>query len=347
MSIKPTRIGIVGVGFGQQVLVPAFRTDQRCVVTAMCASTTKRGAEIAARLGIPQSYGNWQSLTKSAEIDVVAIATPATIQPTIAKAALANGKAVLCEKPLATSLEAALMLRDAAQCSGRPVMIDFEFPEIPSWQRAKTFIRDGEIGMLRHVQVIWNVETYANRMGLDSWKTQALAGGTLNSFVSHTFYYLEWLVGPIAWLSAHLLKNPGDERSGDTLTTLTGQYDSGAGIAVTASSDALFGNGHKVTLYGTEGTLILDNPTSDYIHGFGLKIGRRGSAHLEQLEPPLQSPYEDGRITAVSSLVSRLIDWARDGTPSHPNLEDAIRVQTLLDAARRSHNSGGSRLNIA
>ena len=49
----PLRVAVIGVGFGQQVHVPAFRADPRCEVTTLCASTEAKAAEIAGRLNVP------------------------------------------------------------------------------------------------------------------------------------------------------------------------------------------------------------------------------------------------------------------------------------------------------
>ncbi len=86
-------------------------------------------------------------------------------------------------------------------------MVDFEFPDIDEWQQAKTLLDQGGVGNLRHIAVTWNVQTYANRMGLSSWKTRMEdGGGTLYSFVSHVFYYLEWFAGSIRRLVCNLFR---------------------------------------------------------------------------------------------------------------------------------------------
>ena len=92
-------------------------------------------------------------------------------------------------------------------------MIDFEFPELPAWQRAKALIDEGAIGTLRHVVVTWQVENYATRMRLKSWKTNGDdGGGVLGNFVSHCFHYLEYFCGPLANLSAQLFGLPGEQK---------------------------------------------------------------------------------------------------------------------------------------
>jgi predicted dehydrogenase len=87
--------------------------------------------------------------------------------------------------------------------------VNFEFAEIPAFREAKQLLEAGRIGAQRHVSVAWRVENYANKVRLGGWKSERASGGALNLFASHGFYYLEWLLGPIAAISAVLEKAPG------------------------------------------------------------------------------------------------------------------------------------------
>ena len=107
----PLRVAVIGVGFGQQVHVPAFRTDSRCEVTTLCASNEAKAAEVATRLNVPHASGDWRAVVADPEIDAVSIAVPPRLQPQIAIAALEHGKSVFCEKPLGVHLHDIMPLR--------------------------------------------------------------------------------------------------------------------------------------------------------------------------------------------------------------------------------------------
>lgn len=337
------RVGVVGVGFGQQVHVPAFRLDPRCEVVAICASGLERAGRVAARLGIEKAFGDWREMIEDPSINAIGIATPPALQPMVAVAALARGKAVFCEKPLALSKAEALGMVAAAEQAGVANIVDFEFPEIEQWQQAKSILGSGGIGRLRHMAISWNVETYANQAGLRSWKTNAEeGGGVLNGFVSHVFYYLEWLAGDIRRLSANLFRPPSDLRRGETLAVICLELESGAATSVSVSNHAFLGNGHRVEFYGDEGTLVLDNSTPDYARGFRLLYGTRASNRPEVISSGegLEAGRCDGRIAAVACLVERFVSWVENGIPSRPSFKEGLRVQSLLEAARRSRESG-------
>src|SRR5215467_1301942 len=109
------RVGIVGIGFGQRVHLPAFRANPRCQVTAISASTQERADKIALEYGIPAAYGDWQSLVNSSDVDVVSVATPPGVQFEVVRASLLAGKPVFCEKPLAPTAKQAQELVQLAE----------------------------------------------------------------------------------------------------------------------------------------------------------------------------------------------------------------------------------------
>lgn len=332
------RVAIVGLGFGERVLVPAFQADARCEVVGLCASRYERARDAAARLQIGHAYRTWQEAVDDPEVDAIAVATPPSLHAEIALAALRNKRHVFCEKPLAATEQSAALMRDAAAEAGTANMIDFEFPEIPEWQRARQIIAAGELGRVRHAAVSWYRETYASRTRDDSWKTRpAEGGGALNTFVCHCFYYLEWLLGPIRTIWAA----PQGEDAADTLVILALQLNDGARVSVSVGTAAFLGDGHALTVYGDEGTLALTNRTHDLAAGFQLWMGTRstGERSLVPVEP-FTARWSDGRVAAVNRLVSRFVTWAIDGQPSHPDFADGFRVQTLLDAAWRARRDG-------
>ncbi len=337
------RVGIVGGNYGRMVLLPAFRTDPRCEVTALAGTDPVRTAELARAAGVAHGFGDWEALVEHADVDAVAIATPPQLQPRIALRALALGKPVFVEKPLAADLaDAAAMVKQAAE-SHRPAMIDFQFAEIATWRRAKAMLDAGAIGRLRHAVVTWQVETAATRLRLDSWKTsRGAGGGVLGNLVSHCFYYLEWFCGPLAGLSARLFGLPGAASDNESTAALAFAFASGAGGSLSVSSASYLGTGHRVEFYGDEGTLMLVNETTDTMRGFQLLHARRPAQALTRVaeEDPLDSRFPDGRIAPVARLVARFLDAIERGGPAVPGFAEGYRVQQLIEATRRAHDIG-------
>jgi len=337
-----TRLGVIGCGYGAQVLVPAFRADSRARIVGISARGLARAQATAQTHGIPRFFDDWRGLLESGEIDAVAIAAPPDAQPDIALAAFARGLHVFAEKPLALDFGAAKALAEAATESGLAHAVDFNFREIAALRAARDLLQSGALGGLRHVAVVWQVESYANKARLEGWKTnQGAGGGALSNFVSHALDYLEWFIGPITGMSARLAGMPGDARPNDTFVSLTFAFANGAAGSLVMSAAAYRGSGHKIEFYGEDGTLVLDNPGPDYMRGFSLSIARRpGDFAPVPVAAQPEDIWEDGRVLPSSRIVRGFLDWINGGPQATPNFAAGLRVQELLEAARQSHATG-------
>ncbi len=336
------RLGIVGTNYGRNVLAPAFRADKRCEVTALAGSDAARTQERARAAGIARAYGDWRALIGDKDVDAVAIATLPALQPQIALAALAAGKPVFAEKPMASTLADAQAMRRAAQLSRLPAMIDFNFHRIASWQRAKQMLDSGGIGALRHVTVHWHLENFSIQQRMRNWKTLADdGGGVLGNFISHCFHYLEWFGGPVARLSARLAGLPGDNDL-QTTAAMAMEFENGALASLSMSCASYLGGGHRIEFYGEDGTLTLANVTGDYMRGFELFHARRPAKALARIavDDPDDAQYPDGRIAPVSRLAKLFLDAVESGGTAQPDFAAGCRVQHLIDAAQRSHAQG-------
>jgi len=323
----PVRIAVIGTGFGQKVHVPAFRADNRCEVVAICASTLQSAARAAEEAGISEAYGDVHEMLTTAQVDAVSIAVPPVVQAQLVIEAAKAGKHVFCEKPLAKDEKTAKEALAAVERAGVTHAIDFIFPEIAAWQKARLMLVEGKLGQLRHAALTWRVETYAFAAGLDSWKTRNQdGGGAVNNFLSHSLYNLEWLLGPFARVATQIL--PRNSRNNSGVETWF-EAESKCSVTVSIANDAFLGSGHRLEIYGERGSLVLSNPTRDYVNGFTLSVGTRdgGSFSTELTEPHSGA---DGRVAAVSKIFGRFLDGITSGSLVRPNLTDGLRVQHLI-----------------
>jgi predicted dehydrogenase len=330
------RVGVAGAGFGKRVHVPAFRADERCEVVAICATSFERAAKAAQEAAVARAFGNFREMLEKGNVDAVSIAAPPAAQPELIVEAARAGKHVLCEKPLAANEKDAARALDAAEGAGLIHAMDFIFPEIPAWSRAAAILKERQLGRLRHAALTWKVETQAFASGLDSWKTRnAEGGGALGNFMSHSFYYLEWLLGPFTRMAARLARGKG----GDARVEAWMETTEGCPVTVEIANDAFRGPGHRLEVYGEDGSLALSNPTRDYVNGFTLSVARRASGGFST-EPVENFATPDGRIGAVSAIVRRFLDGVLTGSRVKPNLANGVRVQRLMAKAREADESG-------
>ena len=342
------RLGIVGSNYGRTVQLPAFRADPRCEVVALAGRDADRTTELARTAGIAKGYGDWRALVDDKDVQAVAIATLPGLQAQIAIRALELGKPVFAEKPMAGDLISARAMLRQATLSRLPTMIDFNFHQIMCWQRAKAMLDAGAIGALRHVVVNWHVESRAIQMRMRNWKTLGDdGGGVLGNFISHCFHYLEWCCGPIAGLSARVTGLPDDAEL-ETTAAMALQFRAGPLCSLNMSCASFLGGGHRIEIFGEDGTLVLHNPGADYMRGFKLFHAKRPAAALErvQVTDPIDAQFPDGRIAPVSRLAKMFFDAIESGGTAIPGFSEGYRVQQLMDAARRSHQQGAW-INVA
>jgi predicted dehydrogenase len=337
------KLGIIGSNYGRMVLLPAFRSDARCEVVALGGSNALRTAELAKEAGISKSYADWRALIADKDVEAVVIATLPSLQAEIAIAALEAGKPVFAEKPMAGDLAGAQAMLNAANKSGLPTGIDFNFTRIMAWQRAKELLEARSIGALRHVTVHWHVESRAIQMRMRNWKTAGGndGGGVLGNFISHCFHYLEWFIGPIGGMQARVSGLPDDKELQATVAMAL-QYESGPQISLSMSCASYAGIGHRIEFFGEDGTLVLHNPTADYMRGFDLTVAKRpGASERIVVEDAFDAQFPDGRIAPVSRLANKFFDAIESGQPnSAPDFNAGYRVQRLIDAAQRSNRDG-------
>jgi predicted dehydrogenase len=338
------RLGIVGSNYGRNVHLPAFRADPRCEVIALAGSDPSRTAERARTANVAKAFGDWRALVEDKDVEAVAIATVPALQAQIALRALELGKPVFAEKPMASTLDDARAMLRQARLSRLPAMIDFNFHQIASWQRAKTLLDAGAVGRLRHAAIHWHTENRAIQMRMRNWKTlRDDGGGVLGNFVSHCFHYLEWFCGPIVRLSAHLSGLPGDDEL-QTTAAMAMDFQSGAMASLSMSCASYLGSGHRIEFYGEHGTLMLVNTGTDYMRGFELLLAKLDAPALERIvvDDLTDAQYPDGRIAPVSRLAKLFIDAIESGGSAQPDFAAGYRVQQLIDAAQRAHRRGAT-----
>ena len=326
----PLGVGIVGLGFGSRVQLPGFqRLEPEGVrVAAVCARDGALARQVADAAGVPAAYDDWRELVADHAVDLVSVATPPAAHAEIAAAALEAGKPVLCEKPLAVTVEEAERLDELATAAGVPTLVDFEFRGLPSFCRARELLREGAIGRVLQLEIAWHVGSRFTAGPARSWKDDVDAGGgALLSLGVHSFDYVEWLLGPVESLCGAAETLLGRGTSDDACAALM-RLAGGAHVTLSISTVAAHGRGHSLQFFGEKGTLVLENPdVTDYMRGFRLAL----NGDPVQLPEP---PDEDGRIAGFVELARELVTAIDEGRAASPSFREGLRAQRLAEATR-------------
>ncbi len=314
--MKPMRVGVVGTGFGERVVAPIFRAIG-CdvdVVSARDRAAVERLCE--------------------ADVDLVSIHSPPFLHLDHARMAIAAGRAVLCDKPLGTSLEEATSLADAAEAAGVVNLVNFEFRHQPARRRMKELLEAGAIGHPEHLHYV--ALTSGSRVPLRPYGwlfDRSRGGGWIGAFGSHAIDTVRWLLGEI------------ESAGGATWTTITERPDAQGRMHACSAEDAFnawleLEGGARATI-DTSFTSAVSLPPRIVVTGSEGAIDntadarlvlRRVDGHREELEfsPPRGDPHEVA-MTAWATEVCRAVTEGRQVSPS---FRDGVACARVMDALR-------------
>lgn len=347
------RIGVIGTGFGRVVHIPGFLAVLNATVVGVASQRYERARQVAEEFSLPRCFPTWRDLVQSPEIEAVSIATPPQLHEEMIVTALAAGKAVLCEKPLALNAVQARRALETARKAGLVHMINFEFREIPAWQFTKQLVGEGELGSLRHINVNWTLHNWADPKRPWSWRAaREQGGGTLSALGIHVFDYIEWLLGPVKAVSAQLstqVSHRPDESgmlrrvTSEDCCHLLLELEDGTPVSLTISTVAPLGKGHWIEIHGEQKVLVIGSDNlNDFGKGYRVWEGEPGSNGLRELPLPrelqFQKEFADGRIAPFIRLAQRFVDAIREKKVDvHPSFEDGLRAQIIMDLALQAH----------
>ncbi|WIE72991.1 Gfo/Idh/MocA family oxidoreductase [Curtobacterium sp. MCJR17_020] len=388
MAQERLRIAMVGHGFMGAAHSQAWRTAPRFFdlgVEPEMAVIVGRDAERteAARVqyGWQAASTDWRAVVADPDIDVVDIVSPGSSHVEIAIAALEAGKHVLCEKPLANTVEQAEAMTAAAAAArarGVRAMVGFSYRRVPAIAFARQLVQDGRIGTVRQVRALYLQDWLADEDGPMTWRLdKELAGsGALGDIGAHAIDLVEHVTGAELTRVSGLL---------ETFVTERPLLADGVGLSGTASSergqvtvdDAAFftarlgggaadgaigtfeatryatgrKNGLTLEISGSEGAIQFDLESMNELRLYesSAPAGEQGFRRILVTEP--EHPYMAawwptghliGYEHTFSHQVKDFVDAIVAGTDPSPSFEDGLHVQRVLDAVERSAADGSS-----
>jgi predicted dehydrogenase len=362
---KPiVNIGLVGLGgWGVVGHMRAHADSPHARVVAVCDAVLDRARQVAARWDVPHVLDDYRALLARPDVETVDVATPNDTHREIVLAALAAGKHVLCEKPLALTVEHAREMERAAAESGRRATVNFVHRYAPSARYVKLLLDEGALGRIYHCNV-----TYAQGWLTDPsfprvWRlNRSVSGsGVLGDLGSHAIDLARWWLGAeIRAVSGRLTTftrqrplppapnathsavrelvdrgaagpSPLVEVDVDDDATWLASFDNGAeGHFFTSRNATARANHIRAELYGSDGAIVYDNAVADALQAsLGRAMWRRNA--WATLAVPSQLMREDGK-NAMHYTVEDIVF----GTSIAPTFHDGVRAQEVMDAVVRS-----------
>lgn len=253
---KPLRVGMAGYAFMGAAHSHAWRTAPRFFdlplqpqLTAVAGRNADGVMAAAGKLGWESAETDWRRLIERDDIDLIDICTPGDTHAEIAIAALEAGKHVLCEKPLANSVNEAERMTAAAEAAAKRgvfAMCGFSYRRTPALALAKRMVEEGRLGTIRHVRAQYLQDWLADENAPMTWRLDKSksGSGSLGDIGAHSIDTAQWLTGQkITGVSALLETFVPERPLAGNLVGLGGQGDAGADAprgAVTVDDAAVF-----------------------------------------------------------------------------------------------------------
>lgn len=324
---------MIGAGaFARACHLPCLASHPQAEVAMLCGRDPTRTRALATEFGIAEITLEAAELCARTDIDAVTICTPNHMHARHAMIALAHGKHVFCEKPLALTVDEAAAMVDEASRRNVVHQVAFTFRHLFGVEELQRRVQDGEIGdplVLRlHHQYFDGV-----RGGPDiRWQhTDAAGGGVLRDTGSHLFDLARFILGPIAAVRAELTFSgrPGVETN--DVATVGLWYESGASGECFASRVTPAHQPNFVEVVGAKGAL----------HA---QISRGGFDRLKSFtrsqwqEVELPAEAGDGGFHALQRMMHSFVEGCLQGAPSKgaATFEDGLAVQQMISAAEEA-----------
>ena len=334
--------------------VPAF--EQRLLVGRDALAV----AEAAGKYGWAESATDWRSVIARDDIDIVDICAPGWMHAEIAMEALAAGKHVLVEKPLANTLEEAeLMASAAASARDRGVqsMVGFNYRRVPALALARELIAEGRLGTVRHVRAAYLQDWRSDVETPMSWRLrkETAGSGALGDIASHAIDQVQHLTGQTVTEVTGTLRTFVAERPGpaglekvtvDDAAWATLGLTGGVSASVEASRVATDQkNSLKIEIYGSLGSLTFDLENLNEL-GFldaTLPVREQGFRRIlvnEPEHPYLEAWWPQGHVLGwehtFTHQVRDFLAAIASGEAPSPSFDDGLQVQRVLAAVEES-----------
>ena len=369
-------IGMVGYAFMGRAHSQAWRTVGRFFdlpftprLAAICGRDRARVAAAADRLGWAAWETDWKRLVDRDDVDLVDVCTPGSSHAEISIAALEAGKHVLCEKPLANTVDEARAMAaaaDRAAAKGVRAMVGFNFRRVPAVALARELIAAGRLGTIRHVRGAYLASHMLDPESPMVWRLDAAQAGSgaLGDLGAHAIDLAQHLAGDrIAGVSAltetFVRERPLADGSGargqvsvDDAALFIARF---AGGALGGFEATRFAPGHTeglaVEVNGELGSVVWELGALNQLRLFDATEepatqGFRTIQVTRADHPYAGAWWPDGHTIGYEHTFTHeirdLLHAIADGRDPAPSFAEGLQVQEVLDAVQRSAASSAA-----
>ncbi|KOV82952.1 dehydrogenase [Nocardia sp. NRRL S-836] len=352
-----------------------FDLPVRPVMAVLCGRDPDRTGAAAARLGWAEAVTDWKSVLDRDDVHVVDICTPGDTHAEIAVAALDAGKHVLCEKPLANTVDEAVAMAEAADRAalrGVRAMVGFSYRRVPALSLARDLVAQGRLGRVHHVRAVYLQDWIVDPAAPLSWRLdkEKAGSGALGDIGAHIVDAAQFILGDtISEVSGTMETFVPQRPVAAAHSGLSGTAVSGETGPVTVDDAALFlarftggalgsfeatrfANGRKnalrIEVNGSAGSLAFDFEDMNVLQFFdgtedAAVAGFRRIVVTEPGHPYVSAWWPAGHVLGYEhAFTHQAVDFVQAvaaGTDPAPSFADGLQVQRVLAAVETSATS--------
>ncbi len=356
-------VGLIGTGFMGDCHAQAFAAVGGLFEPALrprlelVADVTPALAERCARkYGFRRHTTDWRALVADPAVGVVSVTSPNALHKEMALAALAAGKHVWCEKPLALSAADAVEMARAAESAGAVTMVGYNYLRSPAVQYAHRLVHQGEIGTPTYFRACFDEDYLASPEAPFSWRCERAAAGTgtLGDMGSHAISLARYLLGDVAEVCADMativprrpVRSAGAaavrEVENEDIAHALLRFASGV-TGTLATSRVAWGrkNGFDFELFGTRGAIRFTEERFSEIELYlaGDREDRNGYRTI--LTGPAHPPYGRFNPAAGHGLgfnelkvaeAAQLLGAIAGAGRAYPDFREGAAIEAIVDA---------------
>jgi predicted dehydrogenase len=359
-------IGMVGHAFMGAVHSHAWRSVHRFFdpplvprLAVLGGRDETRARAAAERYGWEDVETDWRKLVARDDVGLVDVCTPGDSHAEIAIAALAAGKHVLCEKPLANSVAEAEAMAEAARRArerGVRAMVAFNYRRVPALAHARKLVASGALGEIRHVRSVYLQDWLSDPQAPMTWRLrrESAGSGALGDLGAHIVDAAQFVTGEVvtgvsALTNTFVKQRPAENGGTDDVTVddtalFLARLSGGAVASFEATRFALGRkNAMRLEVNGSKASLAFDFESMNelqWYEGSGTEAGFRRILVTEPEHPYVGVWWPPGHLLGYEHTftheVADFLDAIGSGTDPAPGFDDGLRVQRVLEAVERS-----------
>lgn len=341
MSEDVLRIGVVGLGQVSAAHLSGFGSADGAEIVVVCDDVPAKAEAVQIRLGVP-AVTDYHDVLADEDVDAVALLLPHQIHYSVAREALEAGKHVYLEKPFTVHEHEAVELIRLARDRGLTLAVAENTRFVHAYVVAEKIVRSGRLGEIRAVrgfipdQILdeWAEEP-------TGWKRQPHGAAAIADCAPHMLLLLLWFFGEVESLQAIALRYVPDVEL-ENHGIIAGRLVTGTLFSVEFSSVTEYPRGERVEIYGSDGTLLIDQVLDPPVVFYRGDTDPKGT-------PVDEVPFDLGawKRHSIELAARDFVAAVREGRSAAVDLEQARMTVRLVDCAYQSIAQGGQRIDVS